>query len=181
MAWNEFSPAEESQVAKIACQDNADRFFRCCRNYPPRVFPEGTTVNSHYSLGVMECLYMYVHHVRNEQFQNNSWLLLNDNAPAHCALNVKQFLASKSICVIHHPPYSPDLAPGDFFLFLKVKLALKGGSFSDISDIQCGVTEQLKGDSLQYFQRAFEDLYQRSQRCVELEEVIILKVCNKNF
>jgi hypothetical protein len=49
-----------------------------------------------------------------------------------------------------------------------VKLALKGERFSDISDIQRGVTEQVKGVSLQDFQRAFEDLYKRSQRCVEL-------------
>jgi hypothetical protein len=26
--------------------------------------------------------------------------------------------------VIHHPPYSPDLAPAIFFLFLKMKLKL---------------------------------------------------------
>jgi len=31
MAWNEISPAEESQVEKIACQDNAD---------PPPMLPE---------------------------------------------------------------------------------------------------------------------------------------------
>jgi hypothetical protein len=29
---------------------------------------------------------------------------LHDNEDASCALNVKQFLASKSICVILHPP-----------------------------------------------------------------------------
>jgi transposase len=73
-----------------------------------------------------------------------------------CALNVKQFLASKSISVVHHPPYSPDLAPADFFLFVKLKLALKGERFSDI---QHGVTEQLNGISLQGLQHAFEDLY----------------------
>jgi hypothetical protein len=27
MEWNVFSPAEENQVAKIACQENADLFF----------------------------------------------------------------------------------------------------------------------------------------------------------
>jgi hypothetical protein len=80
--------------------------------------------------------------------------------PAHCALNVKQFLASKLLmCVIQHPTYSPDLAPAEFFLFLKVKLALKGERFSDISNIQCRVTEQLKGVSLQDIQCPFEDLY----------------------
>lgn len=37
--------------------------------------PEGTTVNSHY-LGVMERLYAHMPHVRNEQFRNSNWLLL---------------------------------------------------------------------------------------------------------
>jgi hypothetical protein len=41
-----------------------------------------------------------MHHARNVQFQNNSWLLLHDNVPAHCTLKVKQFLASTSISVI---------------------------------------------------------------------------------
>jgi histone-lysine N-methyltransferase SETMAR len=81
---------------------------------------------------------------------------------------VKQFLASKSICVIQHPRYSPDLTPADFFLFPKLKLALKGERFGDISDVQSGLTEQLKGTSLQDLQRVFKDMYKRSQRCVEL-------------
>jgi hypothetical protein len=31
--------------------------------------------------------------------------------------------------VIPHPPYSPDLAPCDFFLFPKMKMKLKGRRF----------------------------------------------------
>jgi hypothetical protein len=54
--------------------------------------------------------------------------------------------------------YSPDLAPADFILFPKVKQALKEERFSDISDIQCGVTELLQGVSLQDFQRALGNL-----------------------
>jgi hypothetical protein len=80
---------------------------------------------------------------------------------------LKQFLASKSICVIQHPPYTPEFASADFFLFPKVKLALKEARFSEISDIQ--PTEKLKGVSLQDFQRAFKDVYKRSDRCVELD------------
>jgi transposase len=34
---------------------------------------------------------------------------------------VREFLARKHITVLEHPPYSPDLAPSDFFLFLKIK------------------------------------------------------------
>jgi hypothetical protein len=73
-------------------------------------------------------------------------------------LNVKQFLASKSIRVIQQhprPPNSPDLAPADFSSLPKGETGPK----SDSSDIQRGVTELLKGVSLQDFQRSFEDLY----------------------
>jgi hypothetical protein len=73
-------------------------------------------------------------------------------------------------------PASPLLARfgnDRIFVFPKVKLALKGERFSDISDIQRGVTEQLKGVSLLAFQSTFEDLYKRSQRCVELGTIIL--------
>jgi hypothetical protein len=33
---------------------------------------------------------------------------------------VKQFLANHNITVLEHLPYSPDLAPCDFYLFPKV-------------------------------------------------------------
>jgi hypothetical protein len=38
--------------------------------------------------------------------------------------------------VIPHPPYSPDLAPCDFFLLPKMKLKLKGRRFDTIEEIQ---------------------------------------------
>ncbi|GFU78958.1 hypothetical protein TNCV_307991 [Trichonephila clavipes] len=38
-----------------------------------------------------------------------------DNTPVHTALSVKQFLTSKIINVMGHPPYSSDLAPCYFF------------------------------------------------------------------
>jgi hypothetical protein len=61
-----------------------------------------------------------------------------------------------------------------------VKLALEAEHVSDISDIRSGVTELLKGFPQQDFKGAFEDLYKRPQRCLELG-AIILKVCKENF
>jgi hypothetical protein len=65
--------------------------------------------------------------------------------PLTWRLNVTPFIASKSICMIQHPSYLPDLAPADVFLFTKVKRILKRERFNDISDIQLGVTELLQG------------------------------------
>jgi len=55
--------------------------------------------------------------------------LHQDNVPAHNTLSVKQFLANKNITELEHPPYSPDLAPCDFYLFPKIKSVLKGTHF----------------------------------------------------
>jgi histone-lysine N-methyltransferase SETMAR len=56
--------------------------------------------------------------------------------PAHTALSVRDILVGKQITVLEHPPYSPDLAASDFFLFLKIKDILKGRHFDDIDDIR---------------------------------------------
>jgi hypothetical protein len=40
------------------------------------------------------------------------------------------------MAVIPHPPYSLNLAPCDFFLFLRVKLTLKGYRFDTTKEIQ---------------------------------------------
>jgi hypothetical protein len=51
-------------------------------------------------------------------------------------LRVREFLAKKSITKMDRPPYSPELASCDFWLFPKLKNALKGQRFADIPDIQ---------------------------------------------
>jgi hypothetical protein len=40
------------------------------------------------------------------------------------------------MALIAHPPYSPDLAPCVFSIFLKMKLKLKGRRFDTIEEIQ---------------------------------------------
>jgi hypothetical protein len=49
---------------------------------------------------------------------------------------VKQFLTQKSISEIEYPYCSPDLALNDFWLFPKIKSALKGQIFQDTEDTQ---------------------------------------------
>ena len=53
------------------------------------------------------------------------------------SLVVQQFLAEKSIPVITQPPYSPDLAPSDFWLFPSLKMGLKGTRFAIMEDTEC--------------------------------------------
>jgi histone-lysine N-methyltransferase SETMAR len=64
------------------------------------------------------------------------WILHHDNAPEHDMFRVCKFLANNSNTKIDHPPYSPNLAPCDFWFFPKLKNALKGQRSADLSDIQ---------------------------------------------
>jgi transposase len=70
--------------------------------------------------------------------------VLHHNALAHTALPVRVFLASKQITMLEHPPYSPDLAPSDFFLFTKMKEILKRRHFGDTDDIRSNTAAALK-------------------------------------
>ena len=74
-----------------------------------------------YYLEVLKRLREKVRRRRPELFANKSWILHHDNAPAHTALSVREFLATKQITVLEHPAYSPDLAHSDFFYIPKDK------------------------------------------------------------
>ena len=75
----------------------------------------GQTVNQVYYLEGLKRLREKVRRKRPELFANNAWILHHNNAPAHTALSVRDFLATKQISVLEHPAYSPDLAPVTFF------------------------------------------------------------------
>jgi len=76
--------------------------------------PTALTVIQVYYLGVLERLCEKVRQKQPELFTNNSWILHHDNAPAHMALYVTEFLATKQITVLEHPAYSLALASSDF-------------------------------------------------------------------
>jgi histone-lysine N-methyltransferase SETMAR len=64
---------------------------------------------------------------------------------------VREFLASKQITVLKHPPYSPDLAPSDFLTFPKIKETLRGRHFDDNDDIRSNTRASLKAISQSKF------------------------------
>ncbi|UYV74908.1 hypothetical protein LAZ67_12001768 [Cordylochernes scorpioides] len=88
---------------------------------------EGVTINKQ--------AYKEILKKRNQLFKSKQWKLLHDNAPAHRAIIVQDYLAKHSVSVLPHPPYSPDIAPCDFFFFPKLKMTLKGRRFSSSSEV----------------------------------------------
>jgi hypothetical protein len=60
--------------------------------------------------------------------------LLQDNAPAHAGHATKTLAASFGYEILPHPPYSPLLAPTNFFLFPWLKKSPCGKRFQDDKD-----------------------------------------------
>jgi len=81
-------------------------------------------VNQHFYQEVMQCLRDQVCWKCLEWWQNHDWLIDHDIVPAHMALRVQQFLATKNMAVVPNTPYSPDMAPCDFSLFPRMKVQL---------------------------------------------------------
>ena len=129
--------------------------------------PEGQTVTEQYYLEVMHRLRDAVRCKRHDMWFTGQWQIHHDNAPAHSAQPVQQFLAEHGIVQVQQPPHSPDLAPCDFFLFPKLKIHLKGKRFEDVEDIKRNTTAQLFTISREEFRRCFDQWKNRWIKCVD--------------
>jgi len=71
-------------------------------------------------------------------------LFHQDNAPAHTSSPALAAIRNAGFELLRHPPYSPDLAPSDFYLFPKRKEFMKGRRFADDEDVICTTNDWLE-------------------------------------
>ena len=93
---------------------------------------------------IIRLLRVAVGRKRRETWRINSWFLFHDNAPTHRSVLVKEFLAKNSVTTLENPPYRSDMVPTDFYLFTRLKSALKGRRFCDDKGIIKNATKKLK-------------------------------------
>jgi histone-lysine N-methyltransferase SETMAR len=131
-------------------------------NYVPR----GSTVNANY---IVEALGSFLKILRKKrpQMVTGDWLFHWDNAPVHTAAKVTDFMAARGIKLIEHPPYSPDLAPADYFLFPRVKKELAGLTMTQ-DTFKKSWEGAVKSLAAADFAEAFRRWYQRHEKCVSI-------------
>ena len=103
-------------------------------------------------------------------WEAHAWTLHRDDTPDHTALSIGQFFERNIAILEYPPPYSPDLAPCDFFLFPKIKSILKRTHFSDIDSIRMAATTELKKIPENAFQECIESWKRRMHKCFKVEE-----------
>ena len=91
----------------------------------------------------------------------------HDNASVHTAALTIDFLSENSIQLVSHPPYSPDLAPCDFFLFPSVKEKIRGTNFDSADDATCAFIEAISDVNQETWAHCFEMWFYRMKLCIE--------------
>ena len=86
---------------------------------------EGQAVNKEFYLGVLRWLRAAVRKKWPDMWRAKNFLLHHDNAPAHSAHVIHNFLAKSGMLFVHHAPYSLNLAPCNFRLCLKLKTVME--------------------------------------------------------
>ena len=131
------------------------------------IVPRGSTVNAAYIVKVLD---VFMRHLRKKRpvLAEQRWFFHWDNAPVHTANVVKEFLAKKNIKLLSHPPYSPDLAPADYFLFPKLKKELAGNTMTQ-EEFKKEWEGVLRGVSKDEFAKAFVRWFERCEKCIRID------------
>ena len=129
--------------------------------------PQGQNINKKYYLEVLRRLRDAVQRKRPDLWAMGTWQLHRDNAPPHSLQLIQTFLAKHNIPVIRQAPYSPDMAPCDFWLFPHLKTQLKGTRFESRNDIIRNTTANLYSIRKEAFQKCFKHWRNRWEKCVQ--------------
>ena len=77
---------------------------------------------------------------RAARFKSGQWYFHQDNAPVHNSILVTDYLTKMGIKTVPQPPYSPDLAPCDFWLFPQ----FRGCRYETIKEMKEAVTKVIE-------------------------------------
>ena len=91
---------------------------------------------------------------------------LHDNARPHVANITKSKLQELNLTTLPHPPYLPDIAPSDYYLFSAMKSTLRGKNFENESDINKDLSAWFNSKPRDFFRKAFDILPKRWQKIV---------------
>ena len=125
---------------------------------------EGKTVDRNYY--IENCLKPVVKEIWKQRKSTGTKgiKLLHDNARPHAHADVIDYLKEEGINIMPHPPYSPDLAPCDYWLndYIKCNLADQ----PDKESLARAVSKVVKNIPQEEFKKAFDKLLERMELCI---------------
>ena len=122
----------------------------------------GQTVNKEYSVEVLREFRKRFRQKKPALFKSDQWHFHQDNAPVHNSILITDYLSKMGIKTVLHPPYCPDLAPGDFVLFPK----LRGCRYETIEEMKEAVMKVIDTLTQEDVHGAFQKLLEWYNKCI---------------
>ena len=129
---------------------------------------KGVTITGEYYSNVLTRLKESIKEKRRGKLSQGV-MLLHDNAPVHISRQVIATIDTLGFDVNNHPPYSPDLAPSDYFLFPNLKKDLRGRQFEDETQLKEAVDAHFEGKEETYYLEGSEKLISRCNKCKSIK------------
>ena len=95
-------------------------------------------------------------------------LFHQDNGAAHKSTIAMATIRDCGYELLEHPPYSPDLAPSDYYLFSFLKKHLAGTRFYTDDEVMEATKAFLQSQDRSFFLVGIQKLQERWERCVAL-------------
>jgi hypothetical protein len=91
-----------------------------------------------------------------------------DNATPHRAKLTKSCFKTLGLREADHPPYSPDLAPSDFYLFGRLKGQMAGSEFESTEDLLATIRQLTNANSREELESVFQEWERRLEKCIQV-------------
>jgi len=101
--------------------------------------------------------------------QKKKIIFHQDNASTHKSVLAMGKLRDLHYELLEHPPYSPDLAPADFYLFPKLKLFLAGQRFFSNQEVIAAVDGYFADLMKNHYRDAIMALDHCWNKCISLK------------
>ena len=130
------------------------------------LLPPNRTINSVY-IEQLTKLNNAVEEKRPELTNRKGVVFHHDDARPHTSLVTRQKLLKLGWDILPHPPYSPDLAPSDYFLFRSLQNSLIGKNFNNDDDIKSYLIQFFVNKNQKFYERGIMMLPERWQKVID--------------
>jgi transposase len=96
-------------------------------------------------------------------------VLLHDNARPHTTAHTSALIKLFNWEIFDHSPYSPDLVPSDYHLFVKMKVWLATQRFHTNEELMDGVNNWLHNLAAPFFGEGLQKLVSRYDKCLNVD------------
>ena len=131
-------------------------------------FRKGRTMTGAAYVKILEKLRKAIQRKRGNMWDEGVFLL-HDNAPSHTSKISKAAISELGFTELDHPPYSPDLAPSDYFLFPNMKKHLRKKTYTSDDQVENATKRWLANKPESFYSQGISKLKHRWEKCIKVK------------